>query len=426
MNFSIPRQSDREIVTALGKVRKVLKPLYELNIYVSIPPGGSEVALPGDNPEDTAALAYILDLASTTLQSFTLKNVQGETVASIFRSFEKVSDTVTISASWQNNIAQPDLRSKCWVNLISNLRNALKASDLEAAFSGHQDSAWNRYRDAQTEVINSLQQTTENLLIKVAERNAQLDRDRDERFVRLEEKLRAELEQERTVLEKQIADQRANLGQREQAISNREASFETKEARYVARQKQEEQIEQVKSWMENWQLTPGTTEKRRPIFWSCTIALLVTGALAGYATYNNYQILKTADDLVKLQWWQWLAMTSKVFFPFAAFTTFMVYFIRWSSTWARQHSEEEFINRSRLIDIGRASWLLEAVRDAQERNKDIPPDLLKELSRNLFSHTAPKDGDTQPQAAADILLHGLSSLRLKSPDGTEVEAKRGK
>jgi hypothetical protein len=104
----------------------------------------------------------------------------------------------------------------------------------------------------------------------------------------------------------------------------------------------------------------------------------------------------------------------------------MVYFIRWSSAWARQHSEEDFQNRSRLIDIGRASWLLEAVRDAQERNKEIPPDLLKEMSRNLFVLNSRPDGDIQPETAADILLQGLTSLRVKSPTGAEVEAKRGK
>lgn len=426
MNFPIPRQSDREIAAALGRVQKALKPLYQLSIHVSIPPGGSEVSVPESNTDETGTLAYIFDLASTVIQVFTLKDVHGNSVASVRRSLEKVSDYVAIDGNWQNNIGQLDLRTKCWVSLVSNLREELKTSDLEAALSGHQDSSWNRYRDAQAAVVNSLQQTTENLLIKVAQRNAELDKEREERFAKMEEKLRSDLTLERAALEKQINAQRADLGQREKVISNREASFETKEARYVARKKQEEQIEQVKNWLNDWKLTPGTTKKRWGVFGAYVSGIIVTGGLTIYATIHNYSLFKSAEEIAKLQWWQWLAIVSKSFFPFAAFTTFMVYFIRWSSGWARQHADEEFINRTRLIDIGRSAWLLEAVRDAQERNKEIPSELLKELSRNLFTNTPANDGEVQPQTASDILLQGLSSLRVKSADGTEVEAKRGK
>ena len=238
--------------------------------------------------------------------------------------------------------------------------------------------------------------------------------------------MREEISNERKKLQGEFEAKEKALADRTKDLTDRESNFNTKEARYVARKKQEEQMEQLKTWMQGWNLTAGTTQKRRPIFWAYVAALVITGGLTAYAVYHNYQILKSADDIAKLQWWQWLALISKAFFPLAAFTTFMIYFIRWSSAWARQHADEEFVNRTRLIDIGRSSWLLEAVRDAQERNKEIPPELLKELSRNLFMHTASGDGDVAPETAADILLQGLSSLRVKSADGTEVEAKRGK
>jgi hypothetical protein len=121
-----------------------------------------------------------------------------------------------------------------------------------------------------------------------------------------------------------------------------------------------------------------------------------------------------------------LALGSKAFFPLAAFTTFMVYFIRWSSSWAKQHSEEEFRNRSRLIDIGRSGWLLEAVRDAHEKNAEIPNDLLRELSRNLFANTPSSESEIQPSLISDVMLQGLTSLRVKTADGSEVEASRAK
>jgi hypothetical protein len=275
-------------------------------------------------------------------------------------------------------------------------------------------------------VLNSLQQTAETLLVKTANSNAELELARSARFEKLEAELRTTLTDERTKLYAELDSQRNALLAQEKALSEKQASFNTKEARYVARQKQEEQITQIQEWLKDWTLTKGTARKRWPIVVGYVVALLGTGILTWYATAHNYSILKSTDDLTKLQWWHWVLLTSKSFFPLAAFTTFMVYFIRWSSAWARQHSEEEFRNRTRLVDIGRSSWLLEAVRDAQDKGTQIPPELLKELSRNLFSTSIHPDGELAPQALSEVLLQGLSSLRVKSPDGSEIEATRKK
>jgi hypothetical protein len=74
---------------------------------------------------------------------------------------------------------------------------------------------------------------------------------------------------------------------------------------------EEEQMEQLKKWMEGWNLTSGTTKKRWPIFWAYVAALVATGCLTAYATYHNFQILKSADDIAKLQWWHWLGMARR-------------------------------------------------------------------------------------------------------------------
>lgn len=71
-------------------------------------------------------------------------------------------------------------------------------------------------------------------------------------------------------------------------------------------------------------------------------------------------------------------------------------------------------------------WLLEAVRDAQEGNKDLPPELLKELAKTLFNGGSESPSESHPQAGIELLLKGLSSIRVKSSEGAEVEAKRGK
>ena len=422
--YQIPRQTDREIVASLGRVRKALKPLTNLEIKLTIP-RGVEINLSEEEPETNQALAFVFNSGSEVLDYFYLRLPNNQAVATVRRTFENIYDIVTIDDQWPNHIAE-NIRPQVWVQVLANLRRELKAIELEASLKGNNDTTWNRYRDAQAAVVNSLQQTSESLLLKVAERNAQLDREREERFTKLEERLRNELAEAKAALENQAADKRSSLDAREKALAEREAAFETKESHYVGRQKQGEQIKQIQNWLNDWHLTEGTRKKRAPIFWGYICAMVLTGVLTAYSVHNSYALLKTVDDLAKIQWWQWFALLLKTFFPLAAFMTFMIYFIRWAGDWARQHAEEEFRNRTRLIDIGRSSWLLEAVRDAQERNKEIPPDLLKELSHNLFTTTPNANADIHPQAAADILLQGLSSIRVKTPAGAEVEAKRGK
>jgi hypothetical protein len=223
-----------------------------------------------------------------------------------------------------------------------------------------------------------------------------------------------------------MEQQRASFATEEKALTDRLAAFETKEAHYVARQKQGEQLKQVQEWLVKWNLTTGTTEKRRPIAVAYISAIIGTGLLTFYSVHHSYTLLQTAADLSKLMWWHWVALMAKAFFPLATCVTFIIYFIRWSSAWARQHADEEFRNRALLIDIGRSGWLIEAVRDAQQRNAEVPAALLTELSRNLFSYSASPDADVHPQAISDVLLQGLTSLRVKSPDGSEVEASRTK
>ena len=158
------------------------------------------------------------------------------------------------------------------------------------------------------------------------------------------------------------------------------------------------------------------------------VGIAISLLLVIWFSYQTADILKVAaTDLSRVAWWQWLLLSLKSLLPTAALITFIIYFIRWSSSWARQHADEEFKNRARILDVGRTAWLLEAVRDAQDNERELPAELLKELSRNLFAYSGPtNDSDLHPQAVTDLIMQGLASLRVKTADGTEVEAKRGK
>ena len=426
LKFRIPKLSDSEAATRLDRIRQAMEARHKFRLMAHIRHHSGPIPLAQVTPCSTPQAKFAFDLNSNVITLFQLLGENGAQAIALRRKTEEITDEAEITDDWANNGNQ-DFRNilpQLHTQLIALLRTELQVTDAEAALKGSEDSAWTRYRDAQMSVTNSLQQATETLIINAAQKTAELDKARAERFEKLEADLRIQIEKERASLLATHESKLEDLTALEKALSVKQASFNTKESHYVARQKQTEQIEKIQSWLDNWSLTKGTSKKRWPIIAAYIVALVFTGALSAYAIWHSYDLLKSVDDVVKLAWWQWASIWAKSALPLAAFVTFTIYFIRWSGDWARQHSEEEFRNRTRLVDIGRASWLLEAVRDAQERNKEIPVDLLKELSRNLFATNSGHEPDIHPQAMSDVLLQGLSSLRLKAADGSEVEATR--
>ncbi len=305
----------------------------------------------------------------------------------------------------------------------SAVRRELGVIDIEQRMLGQADDPWSRYRDQQLVLLNGLQNATESILFKVRERNDELDRDREKRYTDKEISLLEDLNEKKKSLLAEVDEIKAALETKAKALEAREAAFNTKESNYVARQKQDDQIKQVQDWLKEWSVTKGTTQKRWPITTAYVVGIIGTGWLCGYATYHSYDLLKSADDIAKLLWWQWVALTFKTVAPLAACATFLIYFIRWSSAWAKQHAEEEFRNRNRLFDIGRSGWLLEAVRDAQQRNKEVPPELLSELGRNLFADPTGALGDHGPKALNELLLEAAGSISAKTPHG-EIKIKK--
>ena len=423
--YRIPKFTDREIVDALLRVRAALDGQIGFDAAINVPQRG-DVNLSDANA--AATLNYLFDAQSEIAQRFRLNSEQGEALT-IERKPSDVTDAATIPDQWAGGFRQQDPNNfpQRYASFVAAVRKEFRVGDAEAAMKVDGDSEWNRYRAAQAATLDGLQSAAKNLMIEAAKNAAVLDAQRAERFENLESTLRAELQKQREGFQAEFDTKKAEVETREKAAADRETDFNTKESHFVARQKQDAQIQEVKEWLKTWQLTKGTSAKRNPVLAAYIVGIVGTACAAIYSIKHSYDILKTADDVLKLAWWQTLTLAAKAMLPFALCVSFVVYFIRWASAWARQHSDEEFRNRTLLIDIGRAGWLLEAVRDAQVRKAVVPEILLKELSRNLFTFSSNSEGEIQPQTAADMLMQGFSKLRVKqSADGTEVEAARGK
>lgn len=390
-------------------------------------------SIPGDEAGIAAAMGYVLRENSQIMPRLRLVGASNENHEALLieRQRDKPTDLVQVrwhgqqEQGWLTNLDKAK-KSQVYVRLCALAREHLRACDVEGSFSGTTDSEWSRYRDSQQAILNSLAETQRTAITELNRRSLEAEQAAHAKYERLEQELNAEFETFKSRYEQEHSKRMKELAERDTALKAKEESFNTREPRYVARQEQQKQIDDIKKWLNEWTLTKGTKDKRWPVTGAYVIGLFVTAAFAIWFGRQNFDLLRD-QNLASIVWWQWLLLVLKTVLPFAAFTTFLIYFIRWSSAWARQHAEEEFRNRSRLLDIGRSAWLLEAVRDAQDNNRELPTDLMKELARNLFTTSHGLDGgDLHPKALGDHLLHGLASIRVKSPDGSEVEATRDK
>jgi hypothetical protein len=427
--FRIPRQTDRSLLTAIFSIREEIGSLNaEHRVLVRPYEGHGSTDMEISNLESPPELvSEILAQESEIMSSFYLRSANGQNGLVIHRKGTEITDEVEIAANndWFNNLNTKDDRKKLIVvKLISSARKHLHAISADASLLGAGDAEWTRYRASQGAILNSLQETQRTIVQEFTRKSLEMEAAAKSRIDAREAELESHYGTLREQLEQERLSDKERLAAREKAIEERENSFNTKEARYVARRGQEQQIAQIKEWLNGWSLTKGTHSKRRVII----AAYVIAAAATGYATYwfgtQSMDVVQTSGP--QLAWWQWLLLSIKSIFPFAAFVAIVVAFIRWSTDWAKQHADEEFRNRARVLDIGRTSWLLEAVRDAQDNGKELPPDLVKELSRNLFAYSPSDTSELHPQAVSDMLMQGLNSLRVIGPDGSEIEAKRGK
>jgi hypothetical protein len=428
--FRIPKQTDRSLIQALKEICEEARTEFKVTLNIRVRsfdgPGAQDFQVPDAQHEKF--IDRLLAADSQIVPHFWLRSAGNNNALAINRAPTSITDEVHVASdqNWFNQLEIPqDHRPSFVIELIRLARKKLKAADTEGSLVGDSDSAWSRYRDSQQAILNSLQETQRTILSEFARKSLEMEAAYAARTQERELGLQTHYQS----LEEQLTTSHnaevERLAEREKVIEQREKSFNTKEARYVARNEQQKQIEQIQGWLENWSLTRGTRSKRNWVVAGYIAGIIVSGIAAWWYSSQSMRVITVSNG--NLPWWQWGLLALKSIFPLAACITFIVAFIRWSSDWAKQHADEEFRNRARVLDIGRTAWLLEAVRDAQDNNKELPIELLKELSRNLFAYAPTGDAtDLHPQSVGDLVAHGLSSVRLKGPDGSEIEAKRGK
>lgn len=105
----------------------------------------------------------------------------------------------------------------------------------------------------------------------------------------------------------------------------------------------------------------------------------------------------------------------------------VLYYIRWEMRWADYNAANEFQLRQFQIDVNRANWVIESALEWKKETQEVPPpELLAQLTKNLFSNQADAAADRVLHPAdelASALLGSSSKLRLNL-GGNEMEIEK--
>ncbi len=428
-HFKIQKLSDRSIAIALGKIGSAIGAYRPTHIVAHFEHIG-EVRLDALTPENTPAAQFSFSIDSSIADYLILYDSQTNCqLVKVTRQTDAYFDNATLTTDIAGRLSgseRDEIYRPLIATLSSNFMREFRVAEFAASMRDQSDTEWERYRSAQLSILNSLQETSERVLVTTTKAIADSKALQEAEYLSLRKKLEDEVSKTEMELRTLYESKMHELNAREEELDQKLANYNTHEALYVARKKAEEQLTQLKSWLTNSSLTKETVAKRRPVFFTYVVAIGVSIGFAVWYSFQGYQVATALGrEVINMPWWQWVAITFKAVVPIAAFTTFAIYFMRWEGAWARQHAEEELRLRSRMIDIGRSTWLLEAVRDQKGGDK-VDPALLAELSKNLFAdHVSTDSADQHPTTLTDF-VEKLSSLRLRTPDGTEIEASRAK
>lgn len=288
-----------------------------------------------------------------------------------------------------------------------NLVNEVKVQQPELAALQLREAAVGDLHAQLKKLGDLLTSITERDLELRKQRMAELDAQQAARVLEFESERKKILEED----ERQRKSLVEELQRKESELKERIEAFETRESKFVRRDllaKLTELLDQFSTFT----LSKDTTRKRRPV----TVAALAMATLfGGLAVVAGYDYLTTLD----------LHYLPPLSVGVLGSSATMLFYLKWSDRWFREHADEELQSKRYKADMLRASWIAELAAEWAKEGKQAPPELLDVFARNLFAN-APDLGVTEHPV--DALL-GLMKRAQKVDVGKDrftVEASGSK
>jgi hypothetical protein len=257
-------------------------------------------------------------------------------------------------------------------------------------------------------------------MLKLAERESETRRKLQEELETAYIKKRDELDQTHLKrlleIDGQFRDKENALAERERLHEERVKDFERDEAKLV-RRKLLGELQKILKESESLRLSPETVSKRTPVVWGVLAASFLSASL----------LLCSLWFLIfDFEKYGWRPAFSFVTGSFALFGT-VIYYLKWSDRWFREHAEAEFAAKRQKADIVQASWLAELVSEwtSQNGQRELPKELLEAYTRNIFRASGPVRETEHPFEQITSLLRRAQELEF-GKDRFVVKAKEEK
>ena len=252
------------------------------------------------------------------------------------------------------------------------------------------------------QALMRLEGLSQRLIEQNEEYRLRLDDELASRAKKLEEEHAVRLEK----AERESAAKEAAVNARAEELENRAKELDDRASRHVRREIRKEFLQKLASREQEFKLSKSTNTKRKPIHILFGLLLIVS---IGLSIVGFLAVESGPDNLYAYL---------RLFVGLAGIAASTVYYIRWADQWFRQHADEEFRLRRLALDFDRASWVVEmALEWKQEKEEEIPRELIDRLTANLFLSGAPSEASRHPAEDIAAALFGASSnLKLNLPN----------
>lgn len=297
-------------------------------------------------------------------------------------------------------------------------------------------------RAIQEETLNRLERLHEDGIRRVQESQAVLEKAFQKRHAALEE----QFDLKRRGLDKEVASETEALAARQAQLEARNAQLDDRDNTHARRDNRTRMLNDVRERFEKFGVTEATEQKRGPVKTGILFlaSVLMFFAIMSWADVISRDIFK--NESIKSSYAT--PTTSPASSPSGSIAAAssqnesapyvlwirsslltlgvaatVLFYIRWQSAWAEQHSRSEFALQQFHIDVNRANWVMESCLEWHKTTgAPIPESLINAFTRGLFT-----SGDSSPPPAlhpadelASALIGSASKLRLKAGD-SEIE-----
>lgn len=296
--------------------------------------------------------------------------------------------------------------------IISSLKEFFPELILHQKLKEILGEGFSQFYEVRENNLSRLENLSEKLISQNETYRTQLDVEKDKKIIELEEKF----SKKENTLTQEFLDKNQMLTQRENDLEEKLKKLDDRSSKHARREIRQDLKNEIESRNKSFNLTKTTISKRRSVH---ILFVLFICILVSFIVYTLYTLTHGTDKTLNI------LNSVKLIFSFVGLSATIIYYIRWNDNWFKRHADEEFYMKRFLLDIERASWVVEmALEWNEEKGSEIPSELLEKLTNNLFESSNSEKIKHPSEDIISRILGGSSQLDLNIPNVANLKLNK--